>query len=553
MVLQNFDAVTSPYLVPRDNASSLLFALSAGTNTSIGSAISLVSVGGWNACQVGDKLLLQIIYNNTGDTMTSVVQAGTAAVSGWTRLTVLSIGSRTMEIWTTTVTAAGTFLSPSVTIGTATAWGFSFYMVRDASSIALGNTNTSTNPSSLTLASPVTTRQNDSVMFFNGHVNALPGLTVFKTHTSTPGFVLATGGSVSATDATPSEFLSAGGVLCIADAVNTSTTFKYVKTSGTTQSVMIVALFLHGSDVQLDDNSFLLGEGGVLLNDPNLTVVPFYDVDTVQGLDDLTIDSDVSSIDGQDGSYVQGKFKTGKTVIIDGTVYSGSPFDQSLIDNVKRSLITSDLGFPLIYKPSGKSPRYLQVKPLSFKCDIARVRSAGQAPYEIQVASEDAYAYENDDAYYSTYLGTPLYPLTGSIISYVDILPPSSVADDILPRIYFDYDDTYDDTTMKFEFFSPTWINTRKPYQFDYQTSPLITINETEAAGAFSSSFYLDLRERALYGWFNNAWIDCSSFITVRRWFSIIPGINNRIYMSRPSTSTKTDGGFAVVYGAPWR
>jgi len=285
-----------------------------------------------------------------------------------------------------------------------------------------------------------------------------------------------------------------------------------------------------GPTVQLDDLAFQMRDDNtaVLLNDPNDFTPPFYDVEKVTGLDDATVNYSSSEIDGSHGSYIQAKFLTGKTVVLEGTLYATPPVDEALVDAVKLNWrpAPSSTIVPFYYKKPNQSPRWSSAKPISFKCDVDRGRAIGQLPFQAQFAAPDPRSYS------LPVLRLIATPTTSS--QYDDSVAVGGNIE-TFPIIYFNV--------------YPSEIAAGS-YQFFNLTIPSIVSPLTITAATLASGAYaFDLGARTLTRVVSG--VDYSSAITSRNWWWLVPGITNAIRLIRVGGVT-TDG-FSMSYADAWR
>jgi hypothetical protein len=316
-------------------------------------------------------------------------------------------------------------------------------------------------------------------------------------------------------------------------------------------AVGLVQLYFYGPTIKLDDFTYLIGEpNGTLLNNPANTL-PLIDVSDVQGLTDMNITAGNDPIDGSDGSYVFAKYATGHTVVIDGTIYTSSPFDETVLDGIKQNLsppanpaVSGPI--PFFYKLPNRNPRKLFVYPSKFVSDQARERALAQADYQIQLMSPDARSYDPTQTASSGNGTSGLYGVT--------VTPTGNC--ETFPRIYFNLANGEGTGTATIIFYAVTWAGAFPILQ---QGAPTVQIN-IPALGAitdaFSAVLCLDLYNRALL--LHTAastleYIEYPGLINpIPDWFSLIPGIPNTIFMQR-SISTINDAPFEIQYAGAFR
>lgn len=311
--------------------------------------------------------------------------------------------------------------------------------------------------------------------------------------------------------------------------------------SGTANWV-IMQIQVNGPTVTLDDMNYQLRDevGAVLLN--NFTGLPIFDIDDISGLNDSTTVSTNEAIDGTDGSYVNAKFLSGKTVVIDGTMYANPPLDEVFIDTLKKNWRPASSaeanGAPLFYKVTNNPLRVLYVKPLSVVSAIDRSHTLGQIPYQLQAASQDARSYG--------------IPNSGAIfvsggISNVFITPLGNVETGI--KIVFN----------KYSYDTSAIANDAFIIQLYTDLGGLvgeIAIASNTVKNIPNGIYVLDVGARtlSLLDPITGAPTDYSGYIIERNWFMLQPGVANQVIFNRPAGSA-IDGsvGASYVYSDAWR
>lgn len=311
---------------------------------------------------------------------------------------------------------------------------------------------------------------------------------------------------------------------------------------GGTQTSSIYATIsvqLLGNTVSLDDLTFICRDDGtgVLLNNP-ANSLPIYDVSQVTGLDDIGISNASSAIDGADGSYVDAKFSTGKSIVIDGTATMALPVDEALLDTMKNSFRATPLdnGVPLFYKKPLYTPRILYIKPTGVKLDLSRNRSLGQVPFEVTALSSDSRAY-SPSVSDSTISGKTLrFATSGNIASY--------------PKLYFNVYSGDQGVGSPFTF---------QNYEWSSYTGNEGVIQINSASSVLPVGPYcLDLANRTLTQIGSSSYnatnpdVDYSSAIITRGWWGLVPGIQNNIQMTRGGSNSITES-FYLVRRDAWQ
>jgi len=332
--------------------------------------------------------------------------------------------------------------------------------------------------------------------------------------------------------------------------VGIGTVETYSSTLASSSAWNTVGITFYGPTVQLDDMTFKLTDNGILLNDPSDITPPIYDVVSVTGLVDLdAIESD-SAIDGANGSYVDAKFTSGKTVVIDGTLIDTPPINESRYDTLKTSASPVDVAVPFYFKMPGQNPRVLMVKPIGFKSDLDRVRAIGSTPFQIQMKNEDSVAYAVATTFGvantlvgANYTATPLVN-NGNAETY--------------PLIYFNVYNTSDIGTpgQVFKFYNPEFFAIVAGKSVTGATIGIEIVNQVGgvnlANSALGEGYVLDLKGRTLTRLSDGS--DWSMYITGRTWWSLLSG-SNQIIMQRPggSATSISNEGFSYAYDDAWR
>jgi hypothetical protein len=182
---------------------------------------------------------------------------------------------------------------------------------------------------------------------------------------------------------------------------------------------------------ELQNYEYQYGDNGVLFNGPD-TVLPFWDVTGIQGLDSPEADASIQNKDSGHGAYAYAPFTGARTIIIDGTLYA--PIDEIEIahDLASGNYWPDDIDRPFYFKHPGVNQRYIMGKPLTYKSPIDTGRRTGTAPFQAQVLCSDTRKYEdNDDAVQTIgssvvvtnngfYYSWPILRITGSGVTVTE-------------------------------------------------------------------------------------------------------------------------------------
>jgi hypothetical protein len=514
MALVTFAAVTNPKV--------------ANIVVKGGTAAATTGASPSMAMRIGDKFLIFVGYNSSTVSVSGVTNTGTALA--WSRLGAIQTqGTNRGEIWVSTASSVVQVVTVTVNFSGA------------VTSIATICTITN-NPGAFD--APVLSSGSGISPTGNGPVPTTPNglLIMAETHANTGVSGAATG--KPAIFATPLQTTATSAwaswvVQDYAAGTPTGATPSYTFGNITSAVWFVFGVNVQGPTVQLDDYAFQLRDdgSGVLLNDPNDSVVPIYDINQVQGIDTNTVNSSEDQIDGAHGSYVSAKFYTGKTVVLDGVLYASLPLDETLIDNLKYNWRPSPNDtdvVPFMYKLPGKAPRYLSAKPILASCDnMTPERSWGKVPLQFQFKAADPRAYG-----LARSLQIKNTPTTG--VQYDDTLTNNGNVE-AYPLIYLNITPgeaagadaiTIANLTLALTGSTPSLGIT-------IDTSKLVA-----TIGGTTKGFVLDLAGRSLKtvgGGSASPQVDVSFAITQRFWWYLLPGAN-AIQVLRGPNGSSTDG-----------
>lgn len=142
-----------------------------------------------------------------------------------------------------------------------------------------------------------------------------------------------------------------------------------------------------------EDYVYVLERGGSQLDLNTDSVLPFYDVMKVVGLDmpDISITQD--DIDGTHGGIVYARYTQPRTVIIEGTLYADPEAFDVEFDRVMAFMIPTAVPLKLWYKHPGIDARYMKVQPVALKADVDNGRRVGSAAFQLQFIAGDPRKY----------------------------------------------------------------------------------------------------------------------------------------------------------------
>lgn len=474
-----------------------------------------------------------------------ILDGSGTVVSGitFTKKGSVTVGTITMEVWVsnfvasklTPVSSTYSWLARVNFSATSTVNAFHMHQISNASSVgAVTSTGQSSNQTFWAVST--------------GTINVPNALVLTGIANSNGSTILGTGGLPGSIHANEYQQTTSTHMKTFWGPINGSGAIASVSGSLATVPYVAMTIVINGPTVQLDDLTFLITEDGPLLNSP-VNALPIMDVASVTGLEDSVVTNSISAIDGADGSYVDGKFLSGKTVVIEGTITASVPVDEVIIDNLKLATAPVSDPVPMFYKLPLYAPRILMVKPIGLNGDLTRLRSIGQIPYQIQLASPDVRSYNQAIGAAVTSIN---YATLGAAYA-VRVAVGGNIA--TYPKIYFSVFSTGDSggTPAYFNFY-----NDQVATRGIGTTVPGLVINAATTTILPVGTYCLDLGNRTLTklggysaGGTFTADTDYSSAITQRQWFSLQPQVNNGIIMTRPSYNTNE--GFYVVEADAWR
>jgi hypothetical protein len=144
------------------------------------------------------------------------------------------------------------------------------------------------------------------------------------------------------------------------------------------------------------DYTYVFDRGGLHfeLNGPD--VLPFWDVNTIKGLDLPDYDPSLDPVDGQDGGVIYVKYAGIRTVTANGLLYA----DPNTIDvevlRVGQIMTPDNLDRKFWFKHPGMAARYINMKAIEYKYDIETGRRIGTMPYQAQWSAEDPRIYRDE-------------------------------------------------------------------------------------------------------------------------------------------------------------
>jgi len=505
------------------------------------------------ALGAGDRMLIGVAYNSGTASVSSIANTGTGLT--WTRIgsIVTGTGNR-MEIWQSTANAAPQLSAITVTFSaavTAASCGLQVINCSGFSGISTASLNAQPSGTDAVVTTPTPAAGNYNLTAIGMIFYTAMGLG-FTGRIDTDQPMVPADWAMQANIGITNNTWNATAALSSSPGDNVARTMSVF--GNATGSWFTAGILAYGPTIQMDDLTFMLRDDGTqqLLNNPSNTTFPIFDVEDVTGLDDQTVNVNTDNFDGSDGMSVGAKFLTGKTIVVDGTIYSNVlPFDSMILDNFKlASRPSGDVGVPFFHKWPGETLRYILAKPTAFKCDVTRLRVTGQAAYQLQMMTEDARSYNNNPQLLvaNTNSGTATAPVFSNTVT-------SLGSADYFPIIWFQIDSSdisaATGSSTPFIFQAPVW---QRIYGgLAYSTGLQIQPDSFMAAGLYG----LDLANRQLVqydpslGVLNNR----SQYLTQRNWFGIVAGMANLIVMSKPTggSGRVVNSGFQYSYVDAWK
>lgn len=140
------------------------------------------------------------------------------------------------------------------------------------------------------------------------------------------------------------------------------------------------------------DLTFKLSDTGVVLN-TDIAVVPFIDIENVDGLDNAPYRTTERDWEGNDGSFLDAEYEKGRNVSIRGTIYCDVNQLESYLDSLKENYAPSRVLTPFYYKAPGVDERVLFVKPLGCRYNWTTSRRIGVIDVQFSMFAEDPRIY----------------------------------------------------------------------------------------------------------------------------------------------------------------
>lgn len=145
--------------------------------------------------------------------------------------------------------------------------------------------------------------------------------------------------------------------------------------------------------VLTEDYTYQLGDTGVLLN--SSPVLPFVDIEEVEGLDSAPFRETQRDHEGQDGGFLDAEFEKGREIALTGKAYVDATNAEPFFDSLKQNYAPSTALVPFYVKHPGVSERFVNVKPRGVRYNITQARRYGETPIQFLLYAEDPRLYSN--------------------------------------------------------------------------------------------------------------------------------------------------------------
>lgn len=135
---------------------------------------------------------------------------------------------------------------------------------------------------------------------------------------------------------------------------------------------------------------YQFGDAGMLLNgDPP---VPFFDVQTVEGLDSAPVRLQQVDREGTDGGYVDSEFESSRTLTLTGVIYAAVTNMETYLDALKANFAPSKTSQPFYFQTDA-GLRVIYGKSQGLKYPKDQLRRIGSANAQVQIVCEDSRIY----------------------------------------------------------------------------------------------------------------------------------------------------------------
>lgn len=142
----------------------------------------------------------------------------------------------------------------------------------------------------------------------------------------------------------------------------------------------------------LTNYTFAFGETGTVLNTDDMSF-PFIDVSSVTGLDTAPIRTSTTERHDTDGTYIDGKYMSMRTVVVAGTLYTDPTDPDTLLDSLRTDYGSSTIR-PFYFQLPGKPLRFVNGQGGGLQYAIDTNRRLGITPVQFTVLAGDPYIYD---------------------------------------------------------------------------------------------------------------------------------------------------------------
>lgn len=156
-----------------------------------------------------------------------------------------------------------------------------------------------------------------------------------------------------------------------------------------------------------EDLTFKLKDDGLILNSSVLQ--PFVDIEKVTGLDSANYRTTERDWEGNDGGFMDAEFEKGRSLVLDGTVFSDTGTIEDFLDDLKANFAPAATLQNFYFKVPGQVERLLFVKPLGCRYDWDELRRTGQASIQLSMYAEDPRIYDSSLSSASVPLGAQVF------------------------------------------------------------------------------------------------------------------------------------------------
>jgi hypothetical protein len=131
---------------------------------------------------------------------------------------------------------------------------------------------------------------------------------------------------------------------------------------------------------------------GILLNG-DADGLPFVDVEAIEGLDTAPFRSQIRDREGIDGGYVDARFMTVRTIVMEGKIYTIPNQSETYIDALKANFAPTEFPKPFYFQTdAGQRVAYGKSLGLNYRKDA--LRRLGVYEFQLQIVCEDPRVYD---------------------------------------------------------------------------------------------------------------------------------------------------------------